>query len=298
MKKAIILHNPSAGEENQTKNSLITAAKANGYHALYHKAKKAKKWKKKLDQVDYILSAGGDGTVRRIVKELVKRTLLDNQLTLNILPMGTANNLWKAVQIKRQASEKTNQITNLDNKTQDFDLGKLSIKGKTDFFLESAGFGLIPLLIEVMDKTDIKHLKSTEDELVYSLKALYQLILNIPAQEYRIQTKKSNFKIKAILLEVVNSPYIGPNLNIAPQANFSDGLLDIVVITEDQRLDFANYIENLIEGGTPSFNPQLMQLRKVEISTKDKKLHIDDELISTNQKNFKFTLLEKVIKIL
>jgi diacylglycerol kinase (ATP) len=38
-----------------------------------------------------------------------------------------------------------------------------------------------------------------------------------------------------IMLELMNISYIGPNLCLAPHANPSDGLLDIVFVSKDER---------------------------------------------------------------
>jgi len=93
MKKALILHNPNAGDENHVKSALIAKLEDHGYTALYHNVKKNKAWQKRLDQVDFAVLAGGDGTIRRAAKALLKRSLMDKNVPLAILPMGTANNL-------------------------------------------------------------------------------------------------------------------------------------------------------------------------------------------------------------
>lgn len=295
MEKVIILHNPNAGDENHMKSSLINFINENGYKPLYYEIKKTNKWKKKLSQADLVIVAGGDGTVRRLIKVLVNRTLLEPQVPIAILPMGTANNIWKVVH-KNSTIDVLNFIAHWSKKNIQFlDMGVIGIHKKMNFFLESAGFGVIPLLIKEMDNIDVSHLETKQDELTFALQTLHQLILKIPAQRYQISTTNGDYKAKAIMVEVMNSPYIGPNFHIAQTIKIDDGLLDIVIVTEEQRAEFAHYIKNLIDGKVSEFIPKIIVAEKCKIITKDKDFHMDDELLEVNQRNFNFEVRKNII---
>lgn len=99
MEKAIILHNPGAGDEDHKKSDLIELIEEKAYKVGYFSVKKLKDGRKKLEKAAFAVVAGGDGTVRRIAKELTKRTILHKQIPMAILPMGTANNLSKTLAI-------------------------------------------------------------------------------------------------------------------------------------------------------------------------------------------------------
>jgi len=298
MKKALILHNPNAGDENHVKASLIAMLEANGYTALYHKVKKIKGWQKKIDQVDFAVLAGGDGTIRRAAKELLKRSLMDKNIPLAILPMGTANNLSRALGIdSRKENNEIIKTWNTENR-KPFDVGIVKLNKEPQFFLEGAGFGLFPLLIASMESKHTPSLKTAQEELTYALEMLHALALEAPAHPYQIKSKGEVHKGKFIGLEVLNTPYVGPNLHLAPNANIDDSMLDIVYIDESQRLAFATYIKHLIDGKTGSFMWKSFRAKQLSVKTKSTLFHIDDELLELKKSTVSFEIRDNVLRFI
>ncbi len=64
MKRAQLLHNPGAGEKDFSKEELTKIFEAEGIDIKYSSVKKAG-WDDFRDDIDFIIVAGGDGTVRR-----------------------------------------------------------------------------------------------------------------------------------------------------------------------------------------------------------------------------------------
>jgi diacylglycerol kinase (ATP) len=69
MKRAHILHNPNAGSQDQSKNDLIKLIESHGYECGYSSTKEVK-WKKVDPKTDFLVVAGGDGTVRTVAVDL------------------------------------------------------------------------------------------------------------------------------------------------------------------------------------------------------------------------------------
>ena len=69
MKNAKILHNPNAGKQEHSKKKLMSLVKSNGFDCGYSSTKKIK-WKKVKPDTDFLVIAGGDGTVRDVVVNL------------------------------------------------------------------------------------------------------------------------------------------------------------------------------------------------------------------------------------
>ena len=63
MKNAKILHNPNAGKQEHTKKKLVSLVKSNGFECGYSSTKDIN-WKKIKPDSDFLILAGGDGTVR------------------------------------------------------------------------------------------------------------------------------------------------------------------------------------------------------------------------------------------
>src|SRR5215203_3824216 len=76
MKLAQLLHNPGAGDEEHGKKDLISLIKENGFDCRYSSTKK--NILKNLDpEIDFLIVAGGDGTLRSVAKELVERKIIE-----------------------------------------------------------------------------------------------------------------------------------------------------------------------------------------------------------------------------
>lgn len=279
MEHSILLHNPGAGDEDHLKSDLVLSIEKKGLHCLYFSVKKDDSWTHQLDHADLAIVAGGDGTVRRVVKELVKRTVLDKKIPLAILPMGTANNLALALGIDSTLNYKNHLKKWKKSKVQQFDIGILKNSSSIDFFLEGAGFGLFPNLIQQMDNILDSDMDKAKDELNLAFETLHNLILESPAENYWLKTDEGIYEGKCILLEIMNIPSIGPNLILAPNALLNDGLLDVVIVEEDEREEFAAYITKLRKGKSPAFSFKTIKTENLSVAYSGPYMHIDDELV-------------------
>ena len=298
MKQVILLHNPGAGDEDHLKADLIRAIEAEGYGCVYFSIKKEESWKTQIDQADLAVIAGGDGTVRNVLKELLQRTVLDKKIPLAILPMGTANNLSKTLGIDNLLPHEQHIAHWKDSRLQPFDVGVLQSADSQDFFLESAGYGLFPQLIQHMDNKDTSHLENAKDELKLALEVLYQLVQSAQAEQYRINADGEIFEGRCILLEIMNIQSIGPNLILSPFAKTDDGVFDLVLVEEDQRDALADYIQQLIDEKEAAFDWKTIQAKKITVDCTSQYMHIDDELIVPFKNPILADVREKVVEFL
>ncbi len=65
------------------------------------------------------------------------------QLPIALLPLGTANNIADALQLKEKKDEDIIR-TWQNNKRLKYDAGKVSYADQVNFFFESFGFGVFP----------------------------------------------------------------------------------------------------------------------------------------------------------
>src|SRR5690606_31268455 len=98
IKHAQLLHNPKAGDCDHMKEDLIKAIASCGFTCRYISTKE-KGWDRFKSKTMLVVIAGGDGTVRQVLKRLLKRRVLDKRLTIALLPAGTANNFAKTLGI-------------------------------------------------------------------------------------------------------------------------------------------------------------------------------------------------------
>lgn len=96
MKKALVIHNPNSGKRRNVYNILkkskdlfLKYGFEYNYIATKYKGH-AKKIVKELENVDLVISVGGDGTFNEIVSGNILR---DKKLVLSHIPIGTTNDL-------------------------------------------------------------------------------------------------------------------------------------------------------------------------------------------------------------
>lgn len=279
MKQAILLHNPGAGDEDHLKSDLVELIEQEGFTCVYFSVKNGDRWIHQLDQADFAVIAGGDGTVRGVVKELVKRNALDKKIPVTILPMGTANNLSIALGIDSDLKN-INHIKSWKNSMrQRFDVGVVKNADTTDFFLEGAGYGVFPQLIQKMTSVDKSNVQNARDELNLALEVLYEIISTAKAEKYWIKADDKIYEGKCLLLEVMNIQSIGPNLILSPDAVTDDGLFNIVYVDEEQRSDFASYIKKRLNQEEAKFDYKSFKSNQLTIDCESTFMHIDDELV-------------------
>lgn len=292
MKSANILHNPKAGEGEFTGKKLIRLIEASGLKCSYSSTKK-RGWEKiEPADTDLIILAGGDGTVRKVAGEL-----LDKKLPIGLIPLGTANNIAKTLGITGTVSEIIEAWNHRNIKK--YDIGRIYGLKKSGFFLEGFGYGVFPRLMKEMKNKTENMSNSTERNINTALEELHDIILTSKARYCKIALDGADYSGKFLLAEVMNTQSIGPNLNLAPFADPGDGSFEVILISERQRDEFANYVLNKLNGieQPPVFN--ILKAKNLEIYWEGKLLHVDDEIIQLKEPvEIKIKLQEGVLEFL
>ncbi|TLV02766.1 diacylglycerol/lipid kinase family protein [Dyadobacter luticola] len=277
MKKAALLHNPTAGDNDFSKKQLIKLIEGEGFGCAYASVKE-EGWDQFEDDTDFLAIAGGDGTVRRVAKALMKRKLLDKQFPLALLPHGTANNIACALGIDGEAQSIIQRWHHYHLKPMD--VGKVHGLRDDLFFLEGLGLGIFPKLMKEMGKVPPEHLGETVPEkLNVARNVLCDLVSKYEAKPCTIIADGTEHTGNFLMVEVLNIRSIGPNLVLAANADPGDGEFEVVLVTEDHRKRFQSFLQSHIDGEVHDFNFTTIHAKHVKIMTDWKDLHVDDERI-------------------
>ena len=138
-------------------------------------------------------------------------------LPIAILPVGTANDFGKFIEMPQNITKACERIIN--SKPQKVDIGKINEK----YFINVASTGLFT---DVSQKTDV-HLKNAIGKLAYYIKGLEELP-NFRKLKINIKSKQYNYDGEMYLLLVFNGKTAG-NLNLATKADAQDGMLDLIL---------------------------------------------------------------------
>lgn len=275
MKFAQLIHNPQAGEGDDLTNELIAALDNAGYDCSYSSTKE-EGWEKLSSPIDLIVVAGGDGTIRKTALELMHK-----RLPIGLIPMGTANNIAKTLHIEGTFAEIIAGWETGSRKK--FDVGRIFNLEEEKFFLEGIGFGIFPQLIQEMKKQK-KEDPAAVKNIKIALETLHNIILNYNAHTCTIQIDEAEYSGKYLMVEIMNTRLIGPNLHLVPMADPGDGVFEVVLVTESQREEFAQYVLNKIMGKDeqPFFN--ILKAKKLKVRWEGKHLHVDDAYIKLEKK--------------
>jgi diacylglycerol kinase (ATP) len=275
MKLAKLLHNPGAGDEEHDREDLVTLIESSGFRCRYSSTKK-EDWKDFEQDVDFLVVAGGDGTVRKITKELLDRKLLDKTWPIGLLPLGTANNIAKTLELK-DATEDLIRSWHLWQ-IRKYDVGRITHMEDAYFFLESFGYGVFPYLMGKMKKKGLEE-GTPEEKLAVALEVLHEIILSYEPRHCQLQIDGKDYSGNYLLVEVMNTRSIGPNLFLAPGAEPNDGVLDVVLIAETDKEKFATYIQHKLNGIEDPADFTTIRAKKIVIAWDGTHVHVDDEVV-------------------
>ena len=278
--RVTLIHNAKAGSENApTRKALVDLLQAGGHDVTY-RSSKAKHWSDALaEPADVIVVAGGDGTIGKVVGRMRGRPI-----PLAILPIGTANNIAVSFGIARLSLEQ--QIASWPTaRRRRLDVGLAHGPWGTQHFIESFGAGLLAWTIPHADASDtLKQLDHIDAKVSYALKLLTERLQSCAPIALELSLDGRDLSGEYFLFEALNTPMIGPNLQLAEHVDPGDGELDIVLVGADEKRALSHFLyerrlieRRLIDGASP---PMLRSRRgsHVKMRWNGFDLHIDDEV--------------------
>ncbi|HSI70281.1 MAG TPA: diacylglycerol kinase family protein [Gillisia sp.] len=293
MKKIQVIHNPTAGDSEQGKKELLAQLEPYAKKISYASTDDDNWEDFTLDNEDLIVLCGGDGTVHKLVNVLLKKKKKQRNIPIYLVPAGTANNIATTLNLQSPRDFKIQE--NLKN-YQLFDYGKISGLNDYDFFLEGIGFGIFPELIRRMKEKDEIPNETADEKLQRTLKVCKEIVEQMEPVKVKIDADGEAIKGKFLLAEVLNTRHIGPNLELAQQAHPGDGIMDLILISPEDRSLFLDYIHSLLLGKTDDVDVhkfvKVIKVKKVKMKSKASIMHVDDSIL-TEEQAYKFKLKVK-----
>jgi len=292
--KIHLVYNPTAGAEEHESEHLIGLLQAAGYRCDYSSSKK-KILKKIASDVKYIVVAGGDGTIRKTVLELLDKKLKYKR-PFAILPLGTANNIASSLAIEE------NLRLNVDawkkEKLQKLDIGIARTRKEEEHFIESFGFGLFPALIRWMQEQTRAIPENPDDEVKQAHNALLHLAKHYEPIAATILLDGREVSDEFLMIELLNISRLGPKLQLAKNADPGDGMLELILIKAKQRPLIIKYLEEIVAGKKPIFPIKPIAVNRLKITLETKDIHVDDGLKDTNFHTWDVSVLPHMLEVL
>jgi len=111
-----------------------------------------------------------------------------------------------------------------------------------------------------------------------ALRGYYEIISRLEPRPCTLLLDDTTLKGEFLLVEVLNTPWIGPNFNLSSDADPSDGALSVVVVGEHERETLQDYLERRLLSDDFRVTLPTYQARRVEIQGMHK-LHVDDDVV-------------------
>ncbi len=242
--KISLVHNPTAGDGQDVEDVVKLLTDAG--HDVQHRSSKDD-WKKLLqDPGDLVVAAGGDGTARKVALAAA-----DRGLPFAILPIGTANNIAKTLGLVGDARQLVGSWSDEESSARPFDIGEVTAGGASRQFVEAVGGGWFAELIARGGKVE-EELLLVGRETDRALHLLAALMRQARPMAWRVVADGEDLSGDYLAVEVANIRFVGPNVPLAIEADPSDGLLDVVLVTEADRDPIVEYLEGqhrLASGG-------------------------------------------------
>jgi diacylglycerol kinase family enzyme len=221
---------------------------------------------------DVVAAAGGDGTIAS-----AGRALAGDDIPLAILPLGTANNIATSLSIGGELDQLIARWS-LDRVAR-IDIGSIDSSAGSGFFLESVGFGLVARAIDEARRTIAKDDPQTHLD---DAKELFSdLLERLEPERYSLTIADQHLSGDYLLIEVLNTPLIGPQLELTPDVSPADGLLSVVTVSADERSSLAGYLEALRNGSSAVGAFKSWRVPGIDIRGAATVMHVDDALKTT-----------------
>ena len=241
------------------------------------------------EKITDIIICGGDGTISQVAASLI-----NVDVNIGIIPMGSGNGLALAAGISRNAWKALDVI----------------FKGKAGyidgFFINEmfscmlCGLGFDALVAHQFAAHPSRGLSTY-------VKLSVKNFISAKSYRFEIETKDSILKADAFFISIANSNQFGNNFTIAPRASLTDGLLDIVIVHKTNKLRLVyNILKQVKFGKLQTLNEknagkvaiQYFQTDKLSIrNLSAAPLHIDGDPSPTAQQ-FKIQLIKNAMRLI
>jgi diacylglycerol kinase (ATP) len=282
MKTIHLIHNPGAGDEAHSKTTLLRLIEAAGYECRYCSTDN-KEWQNIDPKTDFIVIAGGDGTVKEVAAVLLKKHQTIKRLPVAILPCGTANNIAESLNIK---GELIDIIRSWDQAQMTaIDVGEIfGVEEEPDFFIESFGYGLFPYLMKEMDRKGNDEIADKDEKMKTALELMHSISNSYKPHYCELIIDGEDHSGEFLMAEVMNTRFIGPNLFLSPHGHPGDGTFEVVLIPGEDQEKFAAYIDSKInDAEVVEYSFITIKAEDIQIKWKGTHVHVDDAVIALKE---------------
>lgn len=223
-----------------------------------------------------VVAVGGDGTVHAVVNGLMRAP---RKASLGIVPVGNGNDLRRTLGLPGDPAASLRLICS--GVGGEIDVGICNDR----YFLNVGGMGLDTRVAMAVNRRSGRF---SRGRLPYILHGLSELS-RYENPEFTLQLDDRVLTARSLLIAVANARFFGGGMMICPQADLTDGLLDVCVAGDLTRLEALTLLPKLFFGAHVN-HPKVSfhQVRMARIETPaGLEVQLDGEIVSSLPAEFR-----------
>lgn len=250
MPKYKIILNPIAGKGIALKNRQRIEDYLNQNHLDYdlvltgypeHATKLARKAAE--DGYQYVIAAGGDGTINEVMNGLMQARENGNVLpVMGVIPVGRGNDFSYGMNIPSDIDEACALLVSLPRKW--VDIGKVSggLYPNGLFFGNGIGIGFDAVVGFIAAKSNLTGMLS------YLVAALKTIFIYYKSPTVEIILDEDKLTLPTLLVSIMNGRRMGGGFMMAPTARNDDEIFDLCVVREVPQMSMFGLIGKIMKG--------------------------------------------------
>jgi diacylglycerol kinase (ATP) len=242
-----------------------------------------------------IVAVGGDGTVNEVLNGLVDEGAVDPEVVLGIIPWGTGADFARTAGIPRDHAAACRHL--LRSETRSIDLGKITCLCEGQeverYFINAAGLGFDGEVAELVNRNP-KLLGGT----IPYLACLFTRLVTYRNKNVEFSFDDQYVRGRTNSVIVCNGRYLGGGMFVAPEASLDDGLFDVVVLGNLNKLEVVANVPRVYKG-THLTHPKVSfcRAREVHVESQERMfLQAEGELIGEAPATFR--VIPRALKVL
>ena len=273
--RVTLVHNPEAGSGDHVGGELLARFRDAGHEPTYVSTEAADLTRGLDSSPDLVLAAGGDGTVGAVARLMAAKT---PDVPLSILPIGTANNIARALGVTGSVDDIVRGLGSGTERT--LDIATARAPWGTVRFVESAGIGIFAAMLRDAEREENGHGPSNGGGPTprHRGSRMQRMLDRARPRHWRIEADGDDLSASYLLVAALNIPYVGPGLELAPAANAGDGKLDLLLVTEAEREALGDYLAGFGRGEERTIAIPTRSVRRARLEWSAAHGYVDDRL--------------------
>ena len=220
-----------------------------------------------IPDCDLICAMGGDGTIHEIADGLMQSGKASD-LPFSIIPSGTGNAFAQTLG-ELEPKKAIQKI--LDGERLKIDAMEIKQGSKTSYAVNIIGWGMASRVNQISDQLRIL------GGIRYNIASLIG-IATMKKKKLILRMDDEVINEDALFFLALNTVYTGKGMKMAPDADFTDGLIDIIMFKSATKLQVVNIFLKLFSG-KHIFDPRVTykQVESFRLESEGDDLNIDGE---------------------